>query len=73
MVLVRSSGCGKSTTLRILPDWKKSLVYVSIGVFVSQHPAKNRESPWFPALALYPHMTVYENLAFACAADFQER
>lgn len=67
VVLVGPSGCGKSTTLRMvagLEDISKGEVRIGDRV-VNDIPAKNRDIAMvFQNYALYPHMTVYENLAF---------
>lgn len=67
MVLVGPSGCGKSTTLRMiagLEEVSEGDVCIDNQV-VNDMPAKNRDIAMvFQNYALYPHMTVYENLAF---------
>jgi multiple sugar transport system ATP-binding protein len=67
LVLVGPSGCGKSTTLRMLAG----LDAVSDGAIyigdrrVDQVPAKDRDIAMvFQTYALYPHMTVRDNMAF---------
>ncbi len=67
IVLVGPSGCGKSTTLRMiagLEDISSGSLY--IGKVLSNYvPSKNRDiSMVFQSYALYPQMTVYENIAF---------
>lgn len=68
LVLVGPSGCGKSTLLRMIagletPD--SGLVLID-GRTVNQIPPKDRDIAMvFQNYALYPHMTVAENLAFA--------
>ena len=67
MVLVGPSGCGKSTTLRMIAGLEEaSEGEIVIGdQIVNDVPAKNRDIAMvFQNYALYPHMTVYENLAF---------
>jgi multiple sugar transport system ATP-binding protein len=67
MVLVGPSGCGKSTTLRMIAGLEEiSGGTVSIdGRVVNGVPPKDRDIAMvFQNYALYPHMTVYENLAF---------
>jgi len=67
VVLVGPSGCGKSTTLRMIAGLEEiSEGEVFIGnTLVNDVPAKNRDIAMvFQNYALYPHMTVYENLAF---------
>lgn len=68
MVFVGPSGCGKSTTLRMiagLEEITSGEVFID-DQLVNDVPAKNRDIAMvFQNYALYPHMTVYENLAFA--------
>ena len=67
IVLVGPSGCGKSTTLRMVAGLEKitSGDLLIDGVRVNDLPAKDRDIAMvFQNYALYPHMTVYDNLAF---------
>jgi multiple sugar transport system ATP-binding protein len=67
MVLLGPSGCGKSTVLRMIAGLEPiTSGTVSIdGQVVNQVPAKSRDIAMvFQSYALYPHMTVYDNLAF---------
>jgi multiple sugar transport system ATP-binding protein len=67
IVLVGPSGCGKSTTLRMIAGLEEiSSGTVSIGQrIVNDVPPKDRDIAMvFQNYALYPHMTVYENMAF---------
>ncbi|MFA6078644.1 MAG: sn-glycerol-3-phosphate ABC transporter ATP-binding protein UgpC [Candidatus Omnitrophota bacterium] len=67
VVLVGPSGCGKSTTLRIIAGLEQeSSGQVYIGdQLVNDIPPKDRNIAMvFQNYALYPHMTVYENMAF---------
>ncbi|MEO7413595.1 MAG: sn-glycerol-3-phosphate ABC transporter ATP-binding protein UgpC [Opitutaceae bacterium] len=67
MVLVGPSGCGKSTTLRMIAGLEEiSSGTISIdGKVVNQVLPKDRDIAMvFQNYALYPHMSVYENLAF---------
>ncbi|MBR0458847.1 MAG: sn-glycerol-3-phosphate ABC transporter ATP-binding protein UgpC [Victivallales bacterium] len=67
MVLVGPSGCGKSTTLRMIAGLEEiSIGTIQIGDrIVNDIPPKDRNIAMvFQNYALYPHMTVYENLAF---------
>ena len=68
VVLVGPSGCGKSTTLRMIAGLEE----VSDGELyigdrkVNDVPPKDRDIAMvFQSYALYPHMTVYKNMAFA--------
>jgi multiple sugar transport system ATP-binding protein len=68
MVLVGPSGCGKSTTLRMLAGLEEiTSGSILIGDRdVSKVPPKDRDIAMvFQNYALYPHMTVAENMAFA--------
>src|SRR5690606_16492727 len=67
MVLVGPSGCGKSTALRMIAGLEEiSNGEILIGDRVVNHlPPKDRDIAMvFQNYALYPHMTVEENLAF---------
>ena len=67
MVLVGPSGCGKSTTLRMIAGLEEiSSGTITIGSrVVNDVPPKDRNIAMvFQNYALYPHMTVYDNLAF---------
>lgn len=67
LVLVGSSGCGKSTILRMiagLEDITSGEIYIGDKCVNNIHP-KDRDIAFvFQSYALYPHMTVYENIAF---------
>ena len=67
MVLLGPSGCGKSTTLRMVAGLESiSSGELSIGQrVVNEVPAKDRDIAMvFQSYALYPHMTVADNLSF---------
>ncbi len=67
LVLVGPSGCGKSTTLRMVAGLEEiSEGTVKIGDrVVNDVPPKDRDIAMvFQNYALYPHMTVYKNMAF---------
>lgn len=67
LVLVGPSGCGKSTTLRMVAGLEAiSKGEVSIGErLVNDVPPKDRDIAMvFQNYALYPHMTVFDNMAF---------
>ncbi|BCB80258.1 diacetylchitobiose ABC transporter ATP-binding protein MsiK [Phytohabitans flavus] len=68
LVLVGPSGCGKSTSLRMLAgleDVDEGSIYID-SRDVTHLPPKARDIAMvFQNYALYPHMTVYENMAFA--------
>jgi multiple sugar transport system ATP-binding protein len=67
VVLVGPSGCGKSTTLRMiagLEEVSEGEIYIGDRL-VNDVPPKNRDIAMvFQNYALYPHMTVYKNMAF---------
>ncbi len=67
VVFVGPSGCGKSTTLRMiagLEEISEGEIYIG-DKLVNDVPAKDRDIAMvFQNYALYPHMTVYENMAF---------
>ena len=67
IVLVGPSGCGKSTTLRMiagLEDISGGELYID-GKLVNDVAPKDRDIAMvFQSYALYPHMTVYDNMAF---------
>lgn len=68
IVFVGPSGCGKSTTLRMIAGLEEiSRGQVFIGDrLVNDVPPKDRDIAMvFQNYALYPHMSVYENMAFA--------
>ncbi len=68
VVLVGPSGCGKSTTLRMIAGLESITAgKLFIGDrMVNDVPPKNRDIAMvFQSYALYPHMTVRDNLAFA--------
>jgi multiple sugar transport system ATP-binding protein len=67
MILLGPSGCGKSTTLRMIAGLESiTSGELSIdGRRVNDVPAKNRDIAMvFQSYALYPHMSVFDNLAF---------
>jgi multiple sugar transport system ATP-binding protein len=67
VVLVGPSGCGKSTTLRMIAGLEEiTSGEIKIGEkIVNTVPPKDRDIAMvFQNYALYPHMTVYENMAF---------
>src|SRR5260370_2125959 len=67
MVLVGPSGCGKSTALRMLAGLEEVTEGdIRIGdQVVNEMPPRDRDIAMvFQSYALYPHMTVFDNLAF---------
>src|SRR5687767_7990015 len=68
MVLVGPSGCGKSTTLRMLAGLEQvneGKIYIGDRDITSVEPKARDIAMVFQNYALYPHMTVAENMAFA--------
>ncbi len=68
LVLVGPSGCGKSTTIRLIAGLEKVTDgdILLDGSRINDIPAKNRDIAMvFQNYALYPHMNVYDNIAFA--------
>ena len=68
VVLVGPSGCGKSTTLRMiagLEEISEGELYVGDRLVNDVAPKDRDIAMVFQSYALYPHMTVYENMAFA--------
>lgn len=61
------SGCGKSTTLRMIAGFEEtSIGRIEVGgIDVSQSPPEDREIGFvFQNYAIFPHMNVYDNIAF---------
>jgi multiple sugar transport system ATP-binding protein len=82
VVLVGPSGCGKSTTLRMiagLEEISSGEIHID-GQVVNDMPPRDRDIAMvFQNYALYPHMTVFDNMAFGlklrhfAKADIKER
>jgi len=67
VVLVGPSGCGKSTTLRMIAGLEEATAGEILigGEVVNDVPPKDRDIAMvFQNYALYPHMTVFENMSF---------
>lgn len=67
-VLIGPSGCGKSTMLRLicgLEDSDEGEIYIGDRLVNNVPPANRGIAMVFQSYALYPHMTVFENMAFA--------
>jgi len=67
IVLVGPSGCGKSTTLRMvagLEEISEGELYIDDRLVNDVEPKDRDIAMVFQSYALYPHMTVYENMAF---------
>src|SRR3982751_4862722 len=68
IVLVGPSGCGKSTTLRMLAgleDITDGQILIDGRVVNEVEPRDRDIAMVFQDYALYPHMSVYENMAFS--------
>jgi len=67
IILVGPSGCGKSTTLRMiagLEEVSKGELYIGDRLVNKVAPKDRDIAMVFQSYALYPHMTVYKNMAF---------
>ena len=67
MVLLGPSGCGKTTALRILAGLEEATagdVYIGDRNVSDVHPRERDIAMVFQNYALYPHMSVYDNIAF---------
>lgn len=67
IVFVGPSGCGKSTTLRMiagLEDISKGNLYIDNELMNHVEPKNRNIAMVFQNYALYPHMTVFDNMAF---------
>lgn len=68
MVIVGPSGCGKTTTLRMIAGLEKPTsgnVYIGDTLVNDVRPKGRDVAMVFQNYALYPHMTVYQNMAFS--------
>ena len=68
VVLVGPSGCGKSTTLRVLAGLEEATegrVFIENTDITDETPSKRDIAMVFQNYALYPHMTVFDNMAFS--------
>jgi multiple sugar transport system ATP-binding protein len=68
MVFVGPSGCGKSTLLRMIAGLESiggGTLHIGGTLANDIAPAQRKLAMVFQSYALYPHMTVYENMAFA--------
>ena len=67
VIFVGPSGCGKSTTLRMvagLEDISEGELYIDQELMNDVPPKDRNIAMVFQNYALYPHMTVYDNMAF---------
>ncbi|NOY09879.1 MAG: ABC transporter ATP-binding protein [Spirochaetes bacterium] len=68
LVLLGPSGCGKTTTLRLIAGLEEATTgnILIDGVDITDTPPRKRDiSMVFQSYAVWPHMTVYDNIAFA--------
>ncbi|MBD1556874.1 sn-glycerol-3-phosphate ABC transporter ATP-binding protein UgpC [Vibrio sp. S9_S30] len=68
VVFVGPSGCGKSTLLRTIAGLEASSagsIYLDGELITETHPSKRNLAMVFQSYALYPHMSVKENMGFA--------
>ncbi|MCX5785423.1 MAG: sn-glycerol-3-phosphate ABC transporter ATP-binding protein UgpC [Elusimicrobia bacterium] len=68
VVIVGPSGCGKTTLLRMLAGLEEITagdIYIDNVLVNNMHPSKRQIAMVFQDYALYPHMTVEENMSFA--------
>lgn len=66
-ILVGPSGCGKTTTLRMVAGLEETTtgdIYIGDRRVNDLHPKDRDIAMVFQSYALYPHMTVYDNMAF---------
>ena len=71
LVLLGPSGCGKTTTLRLIAGLETPTsgnIYIGDRLVNSLSPKDRNVAMVFQSYALYPHMTVYDNLAFPLKA-----
>ncbi|WP_124066458.1 sn-glycerol-3-phosphate ABC transporter ATP-binding protein UgpC [Clostridium sp. E02] len=71
LILVGPSGCGKTTTLRMiagLEDISSGELWIDGKLMNMTSPQKRDLSMVFQSYALYPHLTVYQNMAFGLKA-----
>ena len=72
IVFVGPSGCGKSTTLRLIAGLEKITsgdLFIGDTLVNDMEPKDRDIAMVFQNYALYPHMTVYENMAFGLRTD----
>jgi len=76
VVFVGPSGCGKSTLLRLiagLEDTTKGQIFIDGEDMTAAPPARRGLSMVFQSYALYPHMSVYGNIAFPLKMAGQDK
>lgn len=73
VVIVGPSGCGKSTTLRMVAGLEtptEGKIYIGGRDVTDLEPKDRNIAMVFQSYALYPHMTVFDNMAFALKAGY---
>ena len=76
LALVGPSGCGKSTTLRMIAGLETITsgdVIIGDRIVNSDQPKDRDIAMVFQNYALYPHMTVYQNMSFGTTAEAAPR
>ena len=76
VVFVGPSGCGKSTLLRLiagLEDTTSGTILIGGRDVTHVEPSERGIAMVFQSYALYPHMTVYENMAFGLKMTGHDR
>ena len=76
VVLVGPSGCGKSTTLRMIAGLEEITggeLYIGDRLVNELEPKDRDIAMVFQNYALYPHMTVYDNMAFALKKRIKDK
>src|SRR5689334_1242287 len=76
MVIIGPSGCGKSTLLRIvagIEEMDGGAVRIGDADVSNRHPGDRDIAMVFQDYALYPHMTVEQNLSFGLRARREDR
>ena len=69
IIFVGPSGCGKSTTLRMiagLEEISKGELYIDDKLVNDVEPKDRDIAMVFQSYALYPHMSIYDNITFGC-------
>lgn len=72
VVLLGPSGCGKTTTLRMISGLEavsRGQIFIDDRDVTWNHPSDRNIAFVFQFFALYPHMTVYQNIAFTLEAQ----
>ena len=76
IVLVGPSGCGKSTLLRMISGLEsidQGEIYLDTKLINNLIPSKREIAMVFQSYALYPHMTVFDNMAFGLEIEKKSR